>query len=54
MAGVVLQVEHRDYGVPSILMGFSIVIGMELEFLAWLSFLDSLWSLPSDLDQILP
>ena len=40
-------------GVPSILKGFSTVIGLELEFLAWLSFSDSLWSLPSDLDQIL-
>ena len=40
-------------GVPSTLKGFSTMIGLELELLAWLSFLDSLWSLPSDLDQIL-
>jgi len=41
-------------GVPSIHKGFSMVIGLELELLAWLSLLDSLWSLPFDLDQILP
>ena len=41
-------------GVPSILKGFSTMIGLELELLAWLSFLDSFWSLPFDLDQILP
>ena len=41
-------------GVPSKLTGLSIVIGLELELLAWLSFLDSLLSLPSNLDQILP
>ena len=42
-----------NYGVPSTLKGFSTVIGLELGLLAWLSFLDSFWSLPSDLDQIL-
>ena len=40
-------------GVPSIHKGFSIVMGLELE-LTWLSLLDSLWSLPFDLDQTLP
>ena len=43
-----------NYGVPSMLTGLSTVIGLELELLAWLLFLDSLWSLPSNLDQILP
>ena len=36
------------------LTSLSIVIGLELELLAWLSLLDSLLSLPSNLDQILP
>ena len=40
-------------GVPSIHKGFSIVMGLELE-LACISLLDSLWSLPFDLDQTLP
>ena len=30
------------------------VMGLELELLAWVSALGSLWNLPSDLDQILP
>ena len=42
-----------NYGVPFMLNGFSIVIGLELE-LAWLLLFGSLWSLPSNLDQIFP
>ena len=49
-----------SYGVPYIGSvapyigsGFSIVIGLKLEF-SWLSLFGSLSSLPSDLDQILP
>ena len=49
-----IQNQIFQHGVPSMLMGFSTVVGLELELLAWLSFLDSLWSIPSDLDQILP
>ena len=43
--------------VSSMLTSFSTVIGvtgLELELLASMSVLGSLWSLPSDLDQILP
>ena len=40
-------------GVPSMRNGFSTVMGLELE-LTWLSFFDSLRSLPSDLNQIFP
>ena len=43
--------------VSSMLMGFSNVMGamsLELELLAWLSALGSLYSLSSDLDHILP
>ena len=39
------------------LMGFSTVMGvmgLELELQAYVLILGSLWSLPSDLDQILP
>ena len=43
-----------NYRVPSIHKGFSTMIGLELELMAWLSLLDSLWSLPSNLDQVLP
>ena len=46
MAGFGLQVKHGfvccNCGVPSIHKGFSMVIGLELELLAWLSLLDSL------------
>ena len=43
-----------NYKVPSMLTCFSSVIGLELELLAWLSFLDSVWSHPFNLNQILP
>ena len=36
------------------LTGFSTMMGLELELLAWVSALGSLCNLPSDLDQILP
>ena len=36
------------------LTGFSTVIDLELELRARMSVLGSFWSLPSDLDQILP
>ena len=44
-------------GVSSMLTDFSVVIegmGLELELLAWVSVLGFLWSLPFNLDQILP
>ena len=34
--------------------GFNTVMDLELELLAWMSILGSLWSIPSDIDQILP